>query len=364
MTGWFRVQLVRELGLIFILALVLLFFGSQIDNYFQPNTFRRISGEVALIAVVAAGQVFVVITRNVDLSVASIIGFTAFFVGRQLMLNPDMSPAVAVAIAISVGAGFGLINGLIVAYGGVPAIVATLGTLALFRGLLVMYSDSLDLLLIGKRDLPDWISRDLVPNTVVMIGELELRSLPFIALIMILISQAILSYTSFGRRLYAVGSSPEAATMAGIPSRRLVATTFVISGALAGLGGLFFLAQAPSVTTTAARMRELDVVAAVVVGGVNIFGGSGTAFGAMLGAVLIGTIEYSLRRMQINEFWKDAMLGVFILAAVAADTVLFASLRNWWANLRHGGRDDAQNGPGDNIPSSVDARSAVVEDAQ
>ena len=245
MKGWFRLQLVREFGLVFILMLVLLFFGSQITNYFQPNTFRRISGEVALIAVVAAGQTFVVITRNVDLSVASIIGFTAFFLGRQLMLNPDMSPAVAVMIAVGVGASFGLINGLIVAYGGVPAIVATLGTLALFRGLLVMYSDSLDLLLIGKRDLPDWISSELVPNTVMTIGQLELRSLPFIALIVILISQAVLSYTAFGRRLYAVGSSPEAATMAGIPSRRLVATTFVISGALAGLGGLFFLGTGP-----------------------------------------------------------------------------------------------------------------------
>jgi len=111
-------------------------------------------------------------------------------------------------------------------------------------------------------------------------------------------------------------------------------------------------------------MRELDVVAAVVVGGVNIFGGSGTALGAMLGAILIGTIEYSLRRMQINEFWKDAMLGTFILAAVAADTVLFASLRNWWANLRQRGTDVQQRGPDDSLPPPVDARSAVVEDAQ
>ena len=113
-------------------------------------------------------------------------------------------------------------------------------------------------------------------------------------------------------------------------------------------------------TTTAARMRELDVVAAVVVGGVNIFGGSGTAIGALLGAVLIGTIEYSLRRMQINEFWKDAMLGVFILAAVATDTVLFTSLRSWWSNLRQGG----SNVRDDSLPPPVDARSAIVEDVQ
>lgn len=330
MTNWFRIQQVRELSLLLIFALILVFFSSQINNYFSPRTFNRISGVVALITVLAVGQTLVVLTRNVDLSVGSIVGFTAYFLGRQLSLYDDMNPYVAVSIAMGVGAAFGLLNGLLVSYGRVPSIVVTLGTLALYRGFLVEYSGSTS---IATRDLPDWI-KELPRVNLFTIGELEMRVLPFIAIIVVIIFQLILSYTSFGRRLYAVGSSPEAAEMAGIPSARLVTIAFVISGALAGLGGFFYLARIGTITVVAAQGLELQVVAAVVVGGVNIFGGSGTIFGALLGAVLIGTIEQSLIRMRINEFWKDAMLGIFILGAVTTDAVLLNRLREWWARIR------------------------------
>ncbi|MEO1643964.1 MAG: ABC transporter permease, partial [Chloroflexota bacterium] len=270
MTNWFRIQQVREFSLFLILALIIIFFGTQINNYFSPRTFNRISGVVALITVLAVGQTLVVLTRNVDLSVGSIVGFTAYFLGRQLSLYDDMNPYVAVSIAMGVGAAFGLLNGLLVSYGRVPSIVVTLGTLALYRGFLVEYSGSTS---IATRDLPDWI-KELPRVNLFTTGELEMRVLPFIAIIVVIIFQLILSYTSFGRRLYAVGSSPEAAEMAGIPSARLVTIAFVISGALAGLGGFFYLARIGTITVVAGQGLELQVVAAVVVGGVNIFGGS------------------------------------------------------------------------------------------
>lgn len=330
MRTWLRVQQVREISLLIIFAIILLLFSTQINNYFSARTFNRISGVVALITVVAVGQTLVVLTRNIDLSVGSIVGFTAYFLGRQLSLFDDMNPYVAVSLAMAVGAGFGLINGLLVSYGRVPSIVATLGTLALYRGFLVEYSGSRS---IATRNLPDWI-KDLPQITLFQMGEIEMRVLPFIAIIVVIIFQLILTYTAFGRRLYAVGSSPEAAKMAGIPSGWLVAITFVISGALGGLGGFIYLARIGTITVVAAQGLELQVVAAVVVGGVNIFGGSGTILGALLGAILIGTIEQSLIRMRINEFWKDALLGIFILGAVTTDTVLLNRLRLWWAQLR------------------------------
>jgi rhamnose transport system permease protein len=131
--------------------------------------------------------------------------------------------------------------------------------------------------------------------------------------------------------LYAVGSSPEAAEMAGIPAQRLVFLAFTISGALAGLGGFIYLSRIGTITAVAAQGLEMQVIAAAVVGGVNAFGGSGTVVGALLGAFLVGTIEQSLIRMRINEFWKDGLLGLFILVAVTTDSVMLNRLRSWWA---------------------------------
>ncbi|MFP4324074.1 MAG: ABC transporter permease, partial [Anaerolineales bacterium] len=150
----------------------------------------------------------------------------------------------------------------------------------------------------------------------------------------VIVFQIVLLYTAFGRRLYAVGSSPEAAEVAGIPSRRVVTLAFVLSGALSGLAGFMYLARFGNLTVVAAQGLELQVIAAAVVGGVNIFGGTGTVFGALMGAVLIGTIEVSLIRMRVNPFWQDALLSVFILLSVASDAVILDRIRSLWSRMQ------------------------------
>ena len=136
----------------------------------------------------------------------------------------------------------------------------------------------------------------------------------------------------WGRRLYAIGSNPDAADFVGLPAQRTVFTAFVLCGALAGLAGFMFLARFGTITVVAGLGLELQSVAAVVVGGVNIFGGSGTAVGAMLGAILIDLLEQSLIRwLSISEFWRDAILGLLILVAVAIDAVVLNRLRAYWA---------------------------------
>jgi len=310
---------------------MLLFFGSQIENYFDTRTFNRISTSAMITIVVAVGQTLVVLTRNIDLSVGSIVGFTAFFVGRQVANNNDLAPLLLVGLAIATGAVMGAVNGVLVGYGKIPAIVVTLGTLAIYRGFLVEYSGAQT---VTSATLPQWLN-ELGPVTLFTIGGLEVRLLVALAIAVVVIFQLVLLYLPYGRRLYAIGSNPEAARIAGMPTRRIVWIAYMLCGALSGLAGFMFLARFANITVVAAQGMELQVVAAVVVGGVNIFGGSGTMLGAMLGVVLIETISQGLIRLRISEFWKDASLGLFILIAVAADAVILNRIRDLWARSSH-----------------------------
>ena len=323
-----RPEQIRELILVLLIVVVVIFFGSQIEGYYSPRTFNRIATSVAILVVVAVGQTLVVLMRHIDLSVGSIVGFTAYFVGTQMANNPDMQPLTAILMAVGLGAFMGLINGALIAYGRVPAIITTLGTLAIYRTILVDYSKAQTVL---TSSLPQWLL-DLPSHNLVSIGGLEIRLMVGLALVVVVIFQWVISYLPYGRRLYAIGSNPEAARIAGLPVQRTVLSAYVLCGALCGLAGFMFLARFGNITVVAAQGLELQVVAAVVVGGVNIFGGSGTMFGALLGTVIIATLEQSLLRWAIvSEFWRDALLGLLILLAVATDAVILNRLRKLWA---------------------------------
>jgi rhamnose transport system permease protein len=324
----FRPQQIRELVLVLLILLIIVFFGTQIDNYLNARFFNRISTSVAIIAVIAVGQTLVVLTRNIDLSVGSVAGFTAYVVGQYLSNNNDVAPLAAVLMAIGIGAAMGAFNGVLVAYGRVPAIIVTLGTLAIYRTMLVEYSDAQTVL---TANLPEWLL-DLPRANITSFGDLDLRLMVGVMLVVVVLFQLMLSYLPYGRRLYAIGSNPEAARIAGFPSQRIVFLAFVLCGAMAGLAGFMFLARFGNITVVAGLGLELASVAAVVVGGVNIFGGSGTVIGALLGAILIDLLENSLIRwLEISEFWRDALLGMLILLAVAADAVIMNRLRDLWA---------------------------------
>ncbi len=319
-----RMEQLREFGLLLIVIAITLFFGSQVSNFFSATTFQRISDSVMIISVVAVGQTLVVLTRNIDLSVGSVVGLTAFVVGKQFAGNVDLSPVAAIGLALGIGAIAGLVNGLIIAYGRVPAIVATLGTLAVYRGVLFQYAEQSN---IATRQLPGWLT-DLPSQTLFSVGSINITVLVALALAIVILFQLALTYIPSARRLYAIGSDPETARMSGIPTRRLTLTAYVLCGMLAGLGGFMYLAKIGTITSVSGQGLELQTVAAVVLGGVNIFGGSGRVIGALLGAVLVGTLEYGLIRMRISEFWKQAAEGGAILLAIASDGVLLTRLRD------------------------------------
>jgi len=322
-----RPEQIRELSLLLLIVVAVLFFGAMIDGYYTSRTFNRIAASVAIITVVAVGQTLVVLTRNIDLSVGSIVGCTAYFAGATLAARQGLPPLVTVLIAVALGTVMGAVNGVLVAWGRVPSIIVTLGSLAIYRGILIDYSGAKT---VTTGSLPAWLI-DLPRLTVFSIGNLDIRALFALAVVVVVLFQIATSYLNAGRQFYAMGSNPEAAHLIGLPTRRIVFSAFVLSGAMSGLAGFMYLARFGNITVEAARGLELQVVAAVVVGGVNIFGGSGTVFGAMLGAVMIGTLEQSLLRLDISEFWRDAILGLLILLAVASDAVILDRLRALWA---------------------------------
>jgi rhamnose transport system permease protein len=326
----FRPEQIRLLFLLVLIILMVVFFSAQIPGYFNARFLNRMSASVAVIAVLAVGQTLVFLTRNFDLSVGSIVGFTAYFVGQQLWLHPEIPPLMAVLLAVGVGAAMGTVNGLLVAYGRVPSLITTISTLAIYRSLLVEYSGAVP---ITTSNLPPWIVN--FPRIVLFeFQALEFRSLFAIMVAVVVVFQLILTYLPFGRRLYAIGSNPDAAQLAGFPAKRIVFLAFVMSGGLAGLAGFMFLGRYGNITVLAGVGLEFASIAAVVVGGVSNMGGSGTVIGAFLGAFFLDLLENSLFRWQaVSEFWRDAILGMLILFAVAIDFVVFGRLKNLWAQV-------------------------------
>jgi rhamnose transport system permease protein len=315
---------IRELALLVVLLLIVAFFATQIPNYVSGRTFTRLTTSIPIVVVVGVGLTLVVLTRNIDLSIGAIVGATAYGMGSVLTAQPGLNPLLAIAICILVGGLLGAVNGVIVAYGRVPAIVATLGTLAIFRAVLVTVSGGKP---VTVSRLPDWLA-DLNAVNLLSLGDVDIRVLFPIAIAVVILFQLVLRYLPFGRRLFAIGSNPDAATTAGLPVQRDVFTAFVLCGAISGLGGFMYLARFGNIEPAAGLGLELDVVAAVVVGGVNIFGGSGSMIGVLLGASVLALIDQGLARWAVvSEFIRGALLGLLILLAVASDRIVLDRLR-------------------------------------
>jgi rhamnose transport system permease protein len=341
---WIRPERIKELSLLGVIVLAVVVFGFLVDDYYSGRFFNRVTTSVVITAVLAVAQTLVILTRNIDLSVGSIVGVSAYLTGEFAAAHHDASPALAIALAVGLGALLGAVNGLIVAYGRVPAIIVTLGTLAIYRSWLVSHAEAKT---ITADSLPSWVV-DLPTRTLVSVGGLDIRAVVAVVVAVVVVLQLALARLRWGRRLYAVGSNPDAAAQSGLPTRRLVLGAFVGCGALSGLAGFLFLARFGTITVVAGGGLELDSVAAAVVGGVSVLGGSGTLVGAVLGAVLIDLLDQSLGRVpQVSEFWRDAILGGLILVAVVADVVIGRRFRRRWsAEARPHTRLDDEAGAG------------------
>jgi rhamnose transport system permease protein len=296
------------------------------SQFLTLSNISQVAVLASVIAVAAIGEALVVITRNVDLSVEATMGLVAYSVARILELHALDAPG-AIALGLGIGLVLGMINGAIVTLFRVPAIVATLGTLSIFRGL--------DYLIAGSHQVP----LAGLPQGFTDPARADFFGIPIfvlITIVIVVIGSVILRSTRFGRQLYAVGSNPEAAAILGIPSRRVVFTAFSVCGLLAGVAGVMWVMEFGTINGTSATGVVLAVVAAVVVGGVNIFGGSGTLAGAAIGALFLGFIANALILVGLSQFWLQAIYGVVILVAVTADAIILRRLKR--ANMRRGTR--------------------------
>ncbi|MEV6902193.1 ABC transporter permease [Amycolatopsis sp. NPDC051372] len=303
----------RESGIVLALIVLVVFTATQNSRFLSGQSIRDILLGTAILAVLAVGQAVVMITRNIDLSVGSVLGLSAFAVGTMLRDNPGLPVIVALLAGLVVGAACGLINGAVVRFGRVPALVVTLGTLYAFRGAVYFWAG-------GQQ-----INADKLPRSFLDFGDASVLGVPglvLIAVLVMVIAGVVLRNYRGGRELYAMGSSPQAAQLAGIKVGRNTTIAFLVSGALAGLAGVLFAARFGTVDAAAGTGYELNVVAAAVVGGVAVFGGSGSVWGASLGALLLTVIGSALAVLDIDQFWQQAIVGALILLAIGADRLV------------------------------------------
>ncbi|MFI7603404.1 ABC transporter permease [Actinoplanes sp. NPDC049681] len=303
----------RELGIILALAVLVGYTAVSNPRFLSGQSIRDILLNTAILAVMAAGQAVVVISRNIDLSVGSVLGLSAFTVATMMSANPGLPMVVAVLAGLAVGAMAGVVNGVLVRFGRVPALVVTLGTLYMYRGITYSWAG-------GQQ-----VNADELPRHFLRFANASIAGVPWLVLIALVVVggvSLIMRNYRVGRELYAMGSSPQAAELAGIRVARNLLGAFTVSGALAGLAGVLFAARFGTVDAAAGTGYELNVVAAVVVGGVAVFGGSGTVWGAGLGALLLTVIGSALAVLDINQFWQQAIVGALIILAICADRLV------------------------------------------
>lgn len=308
-----RLLLSREAGIALAFLLVVGVTTARNPLFlFSPDGFRDLLLTPSILVVVAVGQAVVIITRNVDLSVGSIVGLTAYLTGTLFTTTAPPIPVVMLA-GVVFGALLGAVNGALVALGRVPAMVITLGTLYAFRGINVAWTGS------------SRINASDLPPAFLGMGTHQLWGLPVLTLIALVVLGSVgwyLANTRPGREFYAIGSAPDAAGLYGLPARRRVFTAFVLSGALSGLGGVLYAARYGTVSSQAGFGFELQAIGAAVIGGVAIVGGVGTVLGAAIGAFLLLTISRALPVLGIPDLWQQALVGALIIGAIVLDRVL------------------------------------------
>jgi rhamnose transport system permease protein len=309
---------VRETGIFAFIVLLIVVVSLRSPYFLTVENFRDILLDIAALSIVAIGQTMVILTRSIDLSVASGLALSGMVVGMTVSSNWGLPPLLALLMGIGLGIVLGSFNGLVVTRGRVPPIIATLGTLSIYRGLTFVVSRGA---WVDAAEMPDsfkWLARGTtlwVPNLVLF------------AAIVAIVFYYFLNHTRTGREIYAVGSNPDAARVAGIPVDRIVFLVYVLSGALSGMAGVLWVSRYASAQSDSAMGFELQTVAAAVIGGVNIFGGSGTIPGVLLGSLLLGIIINALNLVRISPFWKLAVQGLVILLAVVSDALISRRLQ-------------------------------------
>ena len=288
-----------------IVVFIFLSFASPV--FLSADNLFNIGAQTAVVAVIAIGMTLVIITAGIDLSVGSVAAL-AGVLGVMMMSQAGLPVPVAILGGTLVGAICGLVNGLLVSVAGLNPFIATLGMLTVARGLTYIFTNA--------------VAVFGAPNSFRLLGQGVIGPIPIPILMIVLVAAAgyvVLARTRLGRYAYAMGSNLEAARLSGIPIRRYLTSVYVISGALAGFGGMIAASRVNSGQPNFGIGLELDVIAAAVIGGASLFGGQGTVVGTLIGAFLIALIRNGAVLLDVNTFYQQVIIGVVIWLAVCWD---------------------------------------------
>lgn len=318
----------RVSGVLAFLILLGAIFAVLSPHFLTAQNLSAIVSNAAILAIVASAQAVVLFTRNLDVSVGSIMGFAAYLTADFAAQHQGVGP-ILIIMPLVIGAMLGAINGVLVAYGEVSPLIATLGTMSLYRGLTYIYARGQQ---VTSSDLPAWMNASV---------DLRVLGVPAVVILSALVVCALAFFLRFyplGRRIYAVGSNPPASAFFGLRTKRIVLFAYVIAGVLCGLAGFLYATRIGTVTVVLASGWELTSLAAAVIGGVSVTGGSGTVIGAALGAIVLATIDNGLVLLRVPEFWRMFIQGSAIVAAATADVIIGSHIRKSLAARRRIGR--------------------------
>jgi ribose transport system permease protein len=282
------------------------------DRFLSTGNFSLISQNVAVWAVIGVGMTFVIITSGIDLSVGSVLVFSSVVAAKLMESMGGSGPGVAAAgmlAAVVSGMAWGALNGMLVAKAKVPPLIVTLGTLSVALGLAQVLTGGIDI-----RSVPSELT-DFSAYTKV----LGIPGLPFVALIIVILGGILLHKTRFGRYTYAIGSNEEAARRTGIKVTKHLVMVYALAGTMAGVGAILSLAQFGTTTIAGQSLTNLNVIAAVVIGGTSIFGGEGTIFGTVVGLFIPAVLQSGFVIIGVQPFWQGVAVGSVLIAAVYVD---------------------------------------------
>ncbi|MED1116079.1 ABC transporter permease subunit [Bacillus paramycoides] len=311
-----RVFKMHETSIIILLLLYIAFVGVMNPSFVQFSSLSLIMKSSVILVILAIGQSFVLFTKNIDVSVGSSMGLSAAVCG--MLLTDGYSTFISIFAATILGALIGLVNGIGVTKFRVPAIIMTLGMLGIIRGAMLIFTG-------GK-----WIED--IPNEYKQISSIMMLGIPitvWTVLIILLLLYFFLMKVQIGRYFYAVGDNEDGARLIGIPVDQVKIFAFIISGISAGLAGCIFVMNIGFVPNQTGTGIELQVIAAAVLGGIHLKGGTGSIFGAALGALFLEVISSSLVFLKIPAFWNSAISGFLLLLIIILDSVL-----KKWKKLR------------------------------
>jgi len=299
---------VKSFSIVIVFLAITIFFTFANQYFLTWDNWLNLLRQSSINGILAIGVTFVILIKGIDLSVGSVMALAGMIAASLVTSKNEHFVLVAVLAGLGIGAALGLVNGVIVARINVPPFVATLGMLSMARGMTLIFSQG--------RPIPN------LSTPFRWIGGGDLFGLPVPVLILFLvfgIGWVVLSYTTFGRYIYAVGGNEKAARTSGVSTRMVTASTYVISGLLAGLAGLVLTSRTTAALPQAGIGYELDAIAAVVIGGTSLAGGRGSLVGTLFGALIIGTINNGMDLMGVSSYYQQLLKGAIIVAAVIAD---------------------------------------------